>query len=202
VLVEAVVPPPKAAPIALRENGGRQPCKRREERNAMSDFESALKAKLDRNAELAQQREEAEREMDRAKAAREEADQRHAVGQADARKTRHAELATHLERLAGQLKEASGEQFVLRTAWTQSSEEFITKISTRGLNPARSLFIELDRDDDEVLVRWTSDVGNSLELWRLLEVNPDHLTQLLLQVADQDLWRNAASPPPFPGARE
>jgi len=183
---------------------GAQPCNDSsfEERNAMSDFESALQAKLDRNAELAQQREQAERDMDRAKAAREEADQRHAAEQAAARKTRHPELATHLERLAGQLKQASPDQFVVRTGWTQSGEEFITKISTRGLNPARSLYVELDRDDDEVLARWTSDVGNSLELWRLLEVDPAHLTQLLLQVADQDLWRSAASPPPFPGARE
>ncbi len=168
----------------------------------MSDFESALQAKLERNAELSQQREAAEREMDRAKAACEEADRRHAAEQADARKTRHAELVAHLERLTGQLKQASPEQFVLRAGWTQSGEEFISKISTRGLNPARTLFVELDRDDDEVLARWTSDVGNSLELWRLLEVGPDDLTQLLLQVADQDVWRNAASPPPFPGACE
>jgi hypothetical protein len=41
--------------------------------------------------------------------------------------------------------------------WTQSGEEFIAKISSRTLLPARSLFVELDREDDEVLARWHSD---------------------------------------------
>jgi hypothetical protein len=56
----------------------------------------------------------------------------------------------------------------------------------------------LDRDDDEVLARWNSDVGSSLELWRLLEVEPDIITALVLQIADQELWKDATRPPPFP----
>ena len=164
----------------------------------MTDFESALQAKLDRNAEIARQRAEAEREMDRAKVAQEEAERQRAVEQADARKRRHAELAAHLEQVAGRLKQASPDEFVVRTGWTQSGEEYIAKLSTRGMNPARTLFIELDRDDDEVLARWDSDVGKSLELWRLLEVSPADITELVLQAADQDLWRGASAPPAFP----
>ena len=85
-----------------------------------------------------------------------------------------------------------------RLGWTESGEEFIAKLSTRLLEPARSLLIELDRDDDEVLARWHSDVGSSLELWRLLEVDDDTITAMVLQVADQDQWREAKRPPPFP----
>ncbi len=164
----------------------------------MSDFESALQAKLVRNAELAREREAAEAKMDEAKAARADADRRAAEELAAARDARHAELAAHLERVAGQLKVASPGSFVVRTGWTESGEEFIAKVSTRGLDPARSLLVELDRDDDEVLARWSTDVGNALELWRLLEVSPELLTALVLQAADQDLWRGADAPPPFP----
>ena len=65
--------------------------------------------------------------------------------------------------------------------------------------PARTLSLELDRDDDEVFARWRSDVGDSLEMWRLLEFSTDMLSELVLQVVDQELWRGRTSPPPFPG---
>jgi hypothetical protein len=164
----------------------------------MTDFEQDLQARLKRNAEMAAERARAEEEMDRARRQAEEDEQRRLVEMAEARKERHAELTDTCQRLAGQLKASAPEQFVVRTGWTSSGEEFIAKISTRKLNPARTLFIELDRDDDEVLARWTTDVGNTIELWRLLEVQPDLLGQLMLQIADQALWERATAPPPFP----
>jgi hypothetical protein len=168
----------------------------------MTDFEDSLRAKLARNAELAAQRVEAEREMDRAKQRAEEAERRRLAELAEARKDRHAELAASCKDLAGQLKASAPDQFIVRTGWTSSGEEFIAKISTRQLTPARTLFIELDRDDDEVLARWTTDVGNSIELWRLLEVNEDLLGQLILQIADQQTWDRATAPPPFPSGTD
>lgn len=165
----------------------------------MSDFQAALKAKLERNAELADRREEAEKQMDRAQAdaaERAQAEQREYRARSG---ERHGQLVEHLRQVASALKEASPEDFVVRMGWTQSGEEFIAKITSRTLVPARSLFIELDRDDDEVLVRWHSDKGNALELWRLLEVEPQLLERLVLQAADQDSWREAERPPPFPG---
>ena len=164
----------------------------------MTDFTDDLQAKLARNAELAAQRAEAEKEMDRAKERAREQARREAEQLAEARSERHAELAAACKRLADQLKASAPEQFIVRTGWSTSREEFIAKISTRQLSPARTLFIELDRDDDEVLARWTTDVGNSIELWRLLGVPPDVIGQLLLQIADQDLWAHAEVPPPFP----
>ena len=165
----------------------------------MSDFESALQARLASNAELAQRREQAEEQMDRAQTAAAERERQAAEQRRRAREARHGELTTHLRRVAEELKQASPEEFVVRMGWTESGEEFIARISTRLLHPARTLLIELDRDDDEVLVRWHSDVGHALELWRLLEVSPQMLSTLVLQVADQALWREADSPPPFPG---
>lgn len=168
----------------------------------MSDFESALQAKLARNEQLAREREDnvaamARYEHEQAEAAREE-QARLTV----ARQQRHAELVEALSEAANGLKAASPESFVVRLGWTESGEEFIAKISTRLMEPARSLLIELDRDDDEVLARWHSDLGHSLELWRLLEVEPALLHELVLQVADQELWRaQTRNPPPFPGAR-
>ena len=164
----------------------------------MSDFESALQAKLARNAELDQQRRDAEVEMDMAKERAEQAEKDRLAEEQKARDDRHGELAEALQTLANQLKQASPETFIVRMGWTESREEFITKISTRTLSPARSLFIELDHDDDEVLVRWTTDVGNSIELWRLLEFTPEMLAELVLQIADQDIWRRATAPPDFP----
>ena len=164
----------------------------------MSDFESALQAKLARNAELAAERARAEEEMDRAKERAEEVERQRLADEHTAREARHAELADHLRQLTDQLKAASTDSFIVRTGWTESHEEFIAKISTRKLTPARTLFIELDRDDDEVLVRWTTDVGNRLELWRLLEFSTGMLGDLILQIADQDQWRGASEPPEFP----
>lgn len=168
----------------------------------MTDFEDSLRAKLARNAELAAQRVEAEREMDRAKQRAEEAERRRLAELAEARNERHTQLAASCKDLAGQLKASAPDQFIVRTGWTSSGEEFIAKISTRQLTPARTLFIELDRDDDEVLARWTTDVGNSIELWRLLEVNEDLLGQLILQIADQQMWDRATAPPPFPAGTD
>ena len=167
----------------------------------MTDFEATLRAKLARNAELAREREQAEVEMDRVLSDQRAAEQRAAAERAEAQKDRHAELVEHLKALVLQLKESSPETFIVRTGWTQSGEEFITKLSTRLLEPARSLFIELDRDDDEVLARWTSDLGNTIELWRLVEMTPQMLAELVVQVADQEAWRGRSAPPPFPGAR-
>ncbi|HVL99464.1 MAG TPA: hypothetical protein VM324_09270 [Egibacteraceae bacterium] len=168
----------------------------------MSDFEDALRARLERNAELAREREDnvaamARYEQDRAEEARREAQRL-----SDARRTRHAELVDALSAAAQGLKAASPESFIVRLGWTESGEEFIAKISTRLMEPARSLLIELDRDDDEVLARWHSDLGNALELWRLLDVDTSLLHDLVLQVADQELWQQQTrNPPPFPGAR-
>lgn len=165
----------------------------------MSNFESALRAKLDRNAELAALRQQAEQEMDRVQ---EEAAERAERERQEYRKRsdqRHTVLVEHLEKTAHALKQASPQDFVVRMGWTSSGEEFMAKITTRTLIPARSLFIELDREDDEVLARWHSDIGNSLELWRLLEVEPEVIEQLVLQVADQHMWREADRPPAFPG---
>jgi hypothetical protein len=165
----------------------------------MSDFESALEAKLARNAELAHERERSEAAMRQWEAERDEARRAEEERLQEERDTRHAELARHLEQVARRLKDSAPESFIVRMGWTESGEEFVAKLSTRLMEPARSLLIELDRDDDEVLARWNSDVGGSLELWRLLEVDATLLTELVLQVADQDLWRAAERPPPFPG---
>jgi hypothetical protein len=169
-----------------------------EERATMTDFEQSLQARLARNAELAAERAQAEEQMDRARAEAEEQEQQRQAGLATARNDRHAALAASCQDLVDQLKASAPEQFVVRTGWTSTGEEYIAKISTRKLHPARTLFIELDRDDDEVLVRWTTDVGNTIELWRLLEMTPEMLGEMLLQVADQELWDTATEPPPFP----
>lgn len=167
----------------------------------MSDFEQALASKLSRNAELHEQREQAEKEMDRAqREAKEQAAAEEAEQQA-ARDKRHDELVTALRSAAEGLKQADPEGFVVRLGWTESGDEFIAKVSTRLMTPSRSLFVELDHDDDEVLVRWHSELGDALELWRLLEVEPDVLQQLVLQAADQEMWRDLERPPPFPEGR-
>lgn len=164
----------------------------------MTDFEAALQEQLARNADLARQRQAAEEEMDRAKAAKEEQERQEAARQQEERNAHHAALAEHLGEVAAKLKAASPDTFIVRTGWTESGEEFLAKISTRQTRPARSLLVELDRDDDQVLARWNTDVGNAVELWRLLEVTPELLTRLVLQVADEPLWRRASAPPAFP----
>jgi hypothetical protein len=168
------------------------------ELGAMTDFQTELAARLARNAELAKERAQAEVEMDRVEREAAEAAERRERELAQARLERHAELVEQLSSVAEGLKAASPEEFVVRLGWTQSGEEFIAKLSTRKLQPARSLLIELDRDDDEVLARWNSDLGGALELWRLLEVDGRLLAELVLQVADQDLWKSLTTPPPFP----
>lgn len=164
----------------------------------MSDFSTELTARLVRNAELSRERADAEAAMDRAAHEAEEAEGRRQQEVAAARTGRHAELVGVLTQLAESLKQASPEDFVVRLGWSASGEEFLAKISTRRLTPARALLVELDRDDDEVLARWHSDVGNALELWRLLEVDGRLLGELVLQVADSEIWQRASAPPPFP----
>jgi hypothetical protein len=165
----------------------------------VSDFEAALREKLARNAELDREREANVRAMEQYEADQQEEARRAEEEARKAREVRHAELVEVLTQAAQGLKAASPEGFIVRLGWTESREEFIAKISTRLMDPARSLLIELDRDDDEVLARWHSDIGNALELWRLLDVEPSLLTELVLQVADQDLWRSRTrNPPPFP----
>jgi hypothetical protein len=164
----------------------------------MTDFETALQEQLARNADLAQQRAEAEQEMDRAIQARLEAERQEAARQLEARNARHTELADSLARLAAQLKAADPETFIVRSGWSSSGEEYRAKISTRKTSPARTLLIDLDRDDDQVVARWNSEVGESIELWRLLDFTPQMLAQLLLQVADQSQWDRATAPPAFP----
>lgn len=168
----------------------------------MSEFEDALQAKLARNAELQREREANLRAMEEYEQEKREEEARRQAELVEQRQQRHAELVDALSAAAQSLKSASPESFVVRTGWTESREEFIAKISTRQTEPARSLFIELDRDDDEVLARWHSDIGDKLELWRLLEADTDLIHGLVLQVADQDLWRDRSSPPPFPGQSE
>jgi len=168
----------------------------------MSDFEAALRAKLERNEELARQRAQAEKEMDHATEERQAEEERQQRKLQLARQQRHAQLVEHLQAVTGQLKQSSPQTFIVRAGWSPSGEEFVARLSTRTLQPARTLFIELDRDDDEVLARWTSDVGNSVELWRLLEVSPALLTKLVLQIADQELWHGRNSPPPYPESED
>jgi hypothetical protein len=172
-----------------------------EERATMTDFEQSLQARLARNAELAAERAQAEEQMDRARAEAEEQEQQRQAGLATARNDRHAARAASGQDLVGQLKASAPEQFVVRTGWTSTGEEHIAQNSTRRQRPARTLFIELDRDAAEVLARWTTDVGNTIELWRLLEVTPEMLGEMLLQIADQEVWHGATAPPPYPTAR-
>lgn len=159
----------------------------------MTDFSDALNERLTANADLARRREAAEEEMDRRRREAEEA-----ANQIDETKRAiHAELAAHLQDLASKLKASRPESFIVRTGWTESGEEFIAKMTTRQMDPKRSLFVEVDRDDDEVLARWTSDIGSSIEIWRLMEMSTAMLTELVLQVADDGAW-TGRRPPPFP----
>ena len=166
----------------------------------MTDFEAALQEQKARNAQLAQQRIEAEQEMDRAVEAQREAERQEAARQLQERKDHHGELADHLGKLAAQLKASAPETFIVRTGWSTSGEEYRAKISTRKTSPARSLLVDLDRDDDQVMARWNSEVGNTVELWRLLDVSREMLTELLLQIGDESLWARATAPPDFPAS--
>lgn len=165
----------------------------------MNRFEDALKAKLVRNEELAREHAQAELEWERDQARRAEQAEQRERELAEARRARHAQLVEHLKELLRQLDAASPESFVIRAGWKPSGEEFVAEISSVRLRPARTLFVQLDRDDDQVLARWTGDIGESLELWRLLEFSAEMLDQLFLQAVDQELWHGRPSPPPFPG---
>jgi hypothetical protein len=161
----------------------------------VSDFQDALQQRLSGNVELARQRQEAEAEMDRRRREAEEA----AAAVAESKREQHTLLAQHLQDVADQLKALRPESFIVRTGWTESGEEFMAKMTTRQMSPKRSLFIEVDRDDDDVLARWTSEIGNSIEIWRLHEMTEAMLTELVLQVADDTAW-TGRKPPPFPTA--
>lgn len=164
----------------------------------MTDFSSRLASSISNNERLAAERAEAEQRMDLAAEEARDAAERREAELAQARRDRHAALVDHLTRVAADLKGAASEHFVVRMGWTADGESFVAKLSTRTVTPSRTLFIELDRDDDEVLARWNTDVGSSLELWRLLEVGPALLEELVIQIADQELWRGRTEPPPFP----
>ena len=165
----------------------------------MTDFDEALRARLARNDEMAAARRAADDELDRLLEERRLEAERAEAELLASRSARHAELVTHVTSLADGLRHGAPGAFVIRLGWAAAgSGDFLAKLATRTLEPARSLFIELDRDDDEVLVRWSSDVGSSLELWRVLEVTPDLLTELVLQVADDALWAGRSGPPAFP----
>ncbi|MDQ4130495.1 MAG: hypothetical protein M3133_05830 [Actinomycetota bacterium] len=166
----------------------------------MDGFEDVLKAKLARNAELALEQEQAEREAERMRAERAAEAERREREVEQARRARHAELVERLQRLAEQVDITSPEHLVVRSGWSASGEEFMAKVHTIQMRPSRSLLVQLDRDDDQVLVRWSSDIGESVEMWRLLEFSPDMLDELFLQAVDQELWRGRDRPPLFPGA--
>jgi hypothetical protein len=165
----------------------------------VSQFDETLRETLARNEEVDRRRAAGEAELERREAERAERDQRRERDEREARAARHAELVEHFQQLARQVEAASPERFLVRTGWTESGEEFLAKLSTVQLRPKRSLLVEFDRDDDEVLVRWSSDLGESLELYRLLEFSVEMLRQLVVQVVDQELWSGRDRPPPFPG---
>ncbi len=159
----------------------------------MSDFDDALQQRLSSNEDLAARRAAAEEEMDLLQQAEEAADE----AEADSRREQHATLSAHLEDVASRLKASRPDSFIVRSGWTPSGEEFVARLSTRQMSPKRTLLVEVDRDDDEVLMRWTSDIGNAIEIWRLLEVTPAMLTEVVLQVADDTAW-TGSRPPAFP----
>lgn len=167
----------------------------------MDDFSDALDATLSRNVELQRERDEAERAQRQRREEQRREEERRRQEQREHSNAHHEELVGRLQQLLVQLQERAGESVVSRGGWTESGEEFVVKLSTVRMSPHRSLFLELDRDDDEVLVRWTSDVGNSVEVWRLLEFTPEMLRELILQLIDQELWVDAARPPSLHGLR-
>lgn len=159
----------------------------------MNDFDEALRARLANNEQIRRDRADAEVEMERA-AEQARVREEEAVA---ARSAHHAALAARLKDLADQLKASRPDSFIVRSGWTASGEEFVARMSTRQMHPKRTLFIEVDRDDDEVLARWTSEIGNKIEVWRLEEVSEAMLATMVLQVADDGAW-TGDRPPPFP----
>lgn len=163
----------------------------------MSDFDERLRERLDRNQQLAEERAHAETEMD---AAAERAAERVARDAEDVRRRqdeRHAELAERLTALVDHVRDAV-EDITVRAGWSASGEEYLARFATIDARPRRALSIELDRDDDEVLARWHSAVGDSMELYHLLEFDTGMLEELVLQVLDDGLWGDLKSPPGFP----
>ncbi|MDP9021746.1 MAG: hypothetical protein M3N57_03415 [Actinomycetota bacterium] len=165
----------------------------------MDDFQDALRARLTRNVELEHERQNAEQQRLRDEQERAERDAGRAEARSQARARRHAELVERLRALLGQLEAEAAESVVSRSGFSETGEEFVTEVTTVRRTPRRTLFIELDRDDDEVLARWTSEVGDSIEMWRLLDFAPEVLDELVLQVVDDELWHSASRPPAFPG---
>ncbi|MBW3578169.1 MAG: hypothetical protein KY462_10610 [Actinobacteria bacterium] len=164
----------------------------------MDDFQDALRARLERNVELEQERQDAEQQQLRDERGRAEREASRAEARSQARGRRHAELVERLQALLGQLEAEAAESVVSRSGWSESGEEFVSEVTTVRRTPRRTLLIELDRDDDEVLARWTSEVGDSIEMWRLLDFSPQLLDELVLQVVDDELWHSASRPPAFP----
>lgn len=164
----------------------------------MSDFEDALQGRLARNEELAAERRQAEQAMDRAQEQARERERRRREQERSRRRERHDELTRHLRELLAKLEDTATQQVITRSGWTESGEEFLAKLETIGLDPRRSLLLELDRDDDEVLARWHSEVGDSLELYRLTDVSTRVLDELVLGLIDQELWQDRSGPPSFP----
>lgn len=164
----------------------------------MDDFQDQLRAKLERNVEVDEERERTRQEFEEFEATRKAEQEERARLEDEQRRVRHAELVERLEQLLGTLEETS-EDVVIRGGWSDSGEEYIAELSTVQLAPARTLFVELDRDDDEVLARWTSDEGDAVEIWRLLEFDGTMLQRLILQLVDQELWGPGSGTPPFPG---
>ena len=156
----------------------------------MSDLSDELAARLAGNEELARSREAAQAEMAKV----DEQKEAEAEALLERQRARHAELAAHLEASANQLKASAPDRFIVRMGWTASGEEFVAKMKTRQMDPKRSLLVEVDRDDDEVLARWTSDIGSAIEVWRLLEIDTRMLTDLVLQLADDGQWRGRRPP--------
>lgn len=164
----------------------------------MTDFSTRLAGRLARNAELARERAETEERLDLAELERAERDAADAAALRAEQAERHRTLVVHLAEVARGLAAASREDFVVRLGWSREGEAFVARIATRTLTPSRTLVLNLDRDDDQVLARWRSDLGEALELWHLLEVTPALLSELVLQVADQEAWAGATVPPAFP----
>lgn len=164
----------------------------------MTDFEDALRGRLADNEQLAERQQRAEQEMDQAAQQRKEQEQQRRAQQLEQQRAQHTELTDHLQAVMAKLGETAAEQVVARAGWTESGEEFVAKLQTVGMDPRRSLLLELDRDDDEVLVRWRSEVGDSLERYRLTRVTTDMLDELVLSLVDQSLWQLRTGPPSFP----
>lgn len=166
----------------------------------MADFEDQLRAKLERNTEVDEERQAAREEFERHEAEREAEAERREREQRSAREQRHTELVERLEQLIGTVQRTSPENVVARAGWSDSGQEYVAELATVQLDPSRTLFVELDRDDDEVLARWTSSEGDAVEIWRLLDFDPGMLEELILQLIDQELWRPGGGTPDFPAS--